>query len=189
MTTETNQAASLGQILTTEEVREFFDLNSDNARWREIDLGDHSAAAVIVWRMQVDHERSPVEEAQAERLVACWNACHGLSDEFLKQSTAPGLIGRTMVDETRRIAAERDAALARAATPAWEPLTPERIAALHSEPIHTKYWLALKRFGPEPVIGTLERVRTMIYFGVDDTGEEISNISHIMPFTTPELPS
>jgi len=188
MTTETNQAASLGQILTTAEVLDFFDLNSDNARWREIDLGDHSAAAVIVWRMQVDHERSPVEEAQAERLVACWNACHGLSDEFLKQSTAPGLIGRTMVDETRRIAAERDAALARAATPAWEPLTPERMAAIIAGGRQDQMWVAvpaLKVARPmywEPVLNC---------FYDDSCALKVwpNEVTHIMRFITPELPS
>lgn len=188
MTTETNQAASLGQILTTAEVRDFFDLNSDNARWREIDLGDHSAAAVIVWRMQVDHGRSPVEEAQAERLVACWNACHGLSDEFLKQSTAPGLIGRTMVDETRRIAAERDAALARAATLAWEPLTPERMAAVRKDTTRTEYWLAVGGSN-EPWQACWEPVLGAFYADGDGITLRPAQVTHIMRFTTPELPS
>lgn len=191
MTTETNQAASLGQILTTAEVREFFDLNSDNTQWREIDLGDHGAAAVIVWRMQADHGRSPVEEAQAERLVACWNACHGLSDEFLKQSTAPGLIGRTMVDETRRIAAERDAALARAGTPAWEPLTPEVLARLQQGPEIAPYWLAHKRRGYVPFVGYVLRLGESGVCFNSQPGNLFyaEEITHIQPFTTPELPS
>lgn len=153
------QAASLGQILTTAEVREFFDLESTKALWREIDLAEHGAAAVIVWRMEADTGRSPEEEARAERLVACWNACQGLPTEALL-----------------------------AQEPAWEPLTTERIAALFKEPSHTRYWLA-RVGGNAPAIGHTLRFGTQVCFGVNANVLYATEVTHIMPFTTPELPS
>jgi len=56
--------------------------------WRELDLGEHGGAGLIVWRMECD-DRSPEQEAAAERLVACWNACQGVPTEKLHQLLPP----------------------------------------------------------------------------------------------------
>lgn len=49
----------------------------------EIDVGSHGAAALVVWKMS-DDDRSPECEEQARRLVACWNACIGVSTDWLE---------------------------------------------------------------------------------------------------------
>lgn len=72
--------------------------------------------------------------------------------------------------------------------PAWEPLTPERLERLQLEPLHTKYWLACKQYHPEPVIADTKRHAGRVYFGGEDDIFELDQISHIMPFTTPEMP-
>jgi len=53
-----------------------------------IDIGQHAAAAQVVWKME-DYERSPHCEETARRLVACWNACEGVETEVLESYPAP----------------------------------------------------------------------------------------------------
>lgn len=48
-----------------------------------VDIGAHGAAALVVWKMS-DEDRSPECEETARRLVACWNACDGVSTDYLE---------------------------------------------------------------------------------------------------------
>lgn len=54
----------------------------DNGSLIELNYKNHTGAALIVWCME-DDERSPAQEAFAQRLVACLNACEGISTEDL----------------------------------------------------------------------------------------------------------
>lgn len=72
--------------------------------------------------------------------------------------------------------------------PAWEPLTPERLERLQLEPLHTKYWLACKQYHPEPVIAATKLHAGRVYFGGEEDVYDPEQISHIMPFITPEMP-
>ena len=74
------------------------------------------------------------------------------------------------------------------AATAWEPLTPERLEKLKNEPLYTKYWLACKQYEPEPVIAAIQRNADRVYFSGEDDIFKPDEISHIMPFITPEMP-
>jgi len=76
------------------------------------------------------------------------------------------------------------------ATPAWEPLTPEVLARLQDEPPRTKYWLAPKARGLMPCPGYTVRTPGEVCFDAGAAGlVYASELSHIQPFITPELPS
>lgn len=53
-----------------------------NGSMIELNFKNHTGAALVVWRME-DEERSAAQEAFAHRLVACLNACDGISTEDL----------------------------------------------------------------------------------------------------------
>jgi len=60
----------------------------DLANHIPIDIGTHSAAALVVWNME-GCERTPRCEANARRLVACWNACEGIDTDHLEKHGLP----------------------------------------------------------------------------------------------------
>jgi hypothetical protein len=68
-----------------------------------IDIGQHAAAAQVVWKME-DYERSPHCEETARRLVACLNACEGISTEALEGDDAP----RKLREDRDLLLAQRD---------------------------------------------------------------------------------
>lgn len=55
---------------------------NENGSFVELNNGEHSGAALVVWRME-DSERSPKQEDFARRLVACFNICDGIPYEDL----------------------------------------------------------------------------------------------------------
>jgi BMFP domain-containing protein YqiC len=55
---------------------------NDNGTFIELNNGKHTGAALVVWRME-DSERSPMQEAFAHRMVACFNICDGIPIEDL----------------------------------------------------------------------------------------------------------
>lgn len=55
---------------------------NENGSFVELNNGEHSGAALVVWRME-DSERSPKQEDFARRLVACFNLCDGIPYEDL----------------------------------------------------------------------------------------------------------
>jgi hypothetical protein len=76
-----------------------------------IDIGQHAAAAQVVWKME-DYERSPHCEETARRLVACWNACEGISTEALEVDGNLGNGWRLATYAMRDAIAQRDELLA-----------------------------------------------------------------------------
>lgn len=126
--------------------------------WRELHLGEHGGAGLIVWRME-DDDRSPEQEAAAERLVACWNACQGLPTEAL---LAP--------------------------EPAWEPLTPERMEKLLAEKARGYYWLRIRDV-PSPWVGCIRSGGGVPVFSVVGHGHvQADFVTHILPVSLPEMP-
>lgn len=78
-----------------------------------------------------------------------------------------------------------------AATPAWEPLTPEVLARLLKEPpAHPQriYWLAGKNT-KTPVMGTIVRSVFEVVFNTGPRLQYASEFTHIMRFITPDLPA
>lgn len=82
-------------------------------------------------------------------------------------------------------------AIRAAATPAWEPLTPEVLARLLKEPpAHPQriYWLAGKNT-KTPVMGTIVRSVFEVVFNTGPRLQYASEFTHIMRFITPDLPA
>jgi hypothetical protein len=71
-----------------------------------IDIGQHAAAAQVVWKME-DYERSPHCEETARRLVACWNACEGIDTEDLEAGSV-SIIQKLHDDAAKRVLEQRD---------------------------------------------------------------------------------
>lgn len=156
--------AQLGDVLTRDEARSC--ITTDDC-WRELHLPGHPGAALVVWNMEdTAAGRNPACEAQAERLAACWNACQGVPTAEL---------------------------LAPPSTPAWEPLTPEVVERLDKEsdaarPEAPYYWLADKKAGRVRWGCFAYQDEHGSYFKDGDSYFEGADITHIMPFTTPEMP-
>lgn len=136
----------------------------------------------------------------AHQSVLIWDSISHMMNETAEQAARDmlermgieGIQGITTVDLvelTNLIAASKKATPA----PAWEPLTPERLEKLKNEPTGTRYWLACyplacKQMESGPVMGVSNRLTGCVYFDSGDEIYEPEQVSHIMPFTTPEMP-
>ncbi len=78
-------------------------------------------------------------------------------------------------------------------SPAWEPLTPERLARLNQDrsakPV--KYWFSTKgqrQGGEPPYLGTYSFYNEMFYVDEGELVIEASTVTHIMVVSIPEMP-
>lgn len=85
---KTAPAIELGEIIHTEDLAQWLTGGGD---WIEIDSPDHGAAAIAVWRMEDDSDRSPACEDFVRRLVASANVCAGVPVEVLEANASGGL--------------------------------------------------------------------------------------------------
>lgn len=140
--------------------------SAENLRWEPVQGG------VVIWD-SISHIMNESAEKAARDML------ERMGIEGVQSLTTVGLM-----ELTNLIAATKKATPA----PAWEPLTPERLEKLQKEPLHTKYWLACKQYYPEPVIAATKLHAGRVYFSGEEDVYDPEQISHIMPFITPEMP-
>lgn len=76
----------------------------------KLQVGKHTVATVYIDDAPV-HDYNREQRANARRLVACWNACEGIStDELVQIADTGGMLGPR--EDVARIAAQRDELLA-----------------------------------------------------------------------------
>jgi hypothetical protein len=93
----------------------------DKSAEREINAKGHSGFASVVWKMQGGSDAEYCK-ANAERIVACVNACEGVSPEDLRGLSVKGLLDGYLQDDKAKKDLEKRLEMQRAETSQFEAL-------------------------------------------------------------------